>query len=86
MITKTKLIICIAAVMITVIVSDLTMPRGEKSIYDTTVRLHILANSDSAKDQNLKLEVRDAIIQNSPYLEMITDTEELKKEITRIAE
>ena len=86
MITKTKLITCIAAVMLTVIISDLTLPRGEKSIYDTTVRLHILANSDSAEDQKLKLEVRDAIIENSPYLEMITDTEELKNEIIRIAE
>ena len=64
MITKTKLITCIAAVMLTVIISDLTLPRGEKSIYDTTVRLHILANSDSAEDQKLKLEVRDAIIEN----------------------
>lgn len=86
MITKAKLIICIAAVMLTVIISDLAMPRGEKSIYDTTVRLHILANSDSREDQNLKLEVRDAIIENSPYLEMITDVETLQTEITRIAQ
>lgn len=86
MITKAKLIICIAAVTLTVIISDLAMPRGEKSIYDTTVRLHILANSDSREDQDLKLEVRDAIIENSPYLEMITDIDALQAEITRIAQ
>ncbi len=85
MITKAKLIICIAAVIFTVITADLVLPDGEKSIYDTTVRLHILANSDSEKDQNIKLEVRDAIIRNSAYLEMITDTEELEKELIRIA-
>ena len=85
MITKTKLFMCIAAVMLTVIISDLAIPGDEKSIYDTTVRLHILANSDSEEDQSLKLEVRDAIIQNSPYLEMITDMDELQSEITRIA-
>ena len=29
------------------------------------VRLHILANSDSVEDQDLKLEVRDAILENA---------------------
>ena len=35
---------------------------AEASIYEDTVRLHILAPSDSAEDQNLKLEVRDMIL------------------------
>ena len=29
------------------------------------VRLHVLANSDSSEDQNLKLQVRDAILEHS---------------------
>lgn len=36
--------------------------RGEAEIYDTVVRLHVLANSDSEEDQALKLRVRDAVL------------------------
>ena len=35
---------------------------GEAKIYDTVVRLHVLANSDSEEDQALKLAVRDACL------------------------
>ncbi len=34
----------------------------EFEIYDSTVRLHVLANSDSEEDQALKLSVRDAVL------------------------
>ena len=36
---------------------------AEAAIYDDTVRLHILANSDSEEDQALKLKVRDAVLE-----------------------
>ncbi len=36
--------------------------QGEEGIYDNVVRLHILANSDRAEDQALKLAVRDGIL------------------------
>ena len=36
---------------------------GEEGIYDSVVRLHILANSDSEEDQRLKLAVRDAVLE-----------------------
>ena len=36
---------------------------GEAEIYDTVVRLHVIANSDSEEDQALKLRVRDAILE-----------------------
>ena len=86
MITKAKLISCILAVIITVAAADILMPRGEESIYDNTVRLHILANSDSAEDQETKLKIRDAIVQNGEILENITDISLLEKEIIRIAQ
>lgn len=35
---------------------------GYDRIRENVLRLHILANSDSAEDQNLKLKVRDAIL------------------------
>lgn len=43
------------------------------------IRLHVLANSDSPSDQNLKLSVRDAIIRYlSPLLENIKDPDEAR--------
>ncbi len=35
---------------------------GEKEIYESVVRLHVLANSDSKEDQELKLKVRDSVL------------------------
>lgn len=35
---------------------------GERELYEGTVRFHILANSDSEKDQAVKLLVRDAVL------------------------
>ena len=35
---------------------------GEADVYDTVVRLHVIANSDSEEDQALKLKVRDAVL------------------------
>ncbi len=34
----------------------------EKSIADSLIRLHVIANSDTKEDQSLKLKVRDAIV------------------------
>lgn len=43
---------------------------GERDIYDTVVRLHVLANSDSEADQALKLKVRDAVLEvSAPMVE-----------------
>ena len=36
---------------------------GEQDIYDTVVRLHVLANSDTEEDQALKLKVRDGVLE-----------------------
>lgn len=35
---------------------------GEEGIYENVIRLHVLAQSDSAKDQSVKLQVRDAVL------------------------
>ena len=35
---------------------------GESAVYDRVLRLHVLANSDSPRDQELKLQVRDAVL------------------------
>ncbi len=41
---------------------------GYNDVTDTVFRLHILANSDSDEDQKLKLEVRDAVLEECSYL------------------
>ena len=41
---------------------------GEDEIYDAVIRLHVLANSDTAEDQALKLEVRDAVLEQAQAL------------------
>lgn len=46
----------------------------QKAIADKVVRLHVIANSDSDRDQTLKLKVRDAVISElSPKLESAGD-------------
>ncbi len=50
---------------------------GESEIYDTVVRLHVLANSDSEEDQALKLKVRDGVLAyTTPLLEGVTTREQ----------
>ena len=44
---------------------------AEASIYGDTVRLHILAPSDSTEDQHIKLLVRDMILEN--YAELFSE-------------
>ena len=52
----------------------------EMDIYDKTLRLHILANSDDKKDQELKLKVRDAVIDElSEKLSQCSTKEEAEK-------
>lgn len=63
----------------------------EFKIYESTVRLHVLANSDSEEDQKLKLQVRDAILEtvmdfeSSNKKEAIKNIEENKKRLEEIA-
>ena len=58
-----KLLICTIIILAISIVAGLLPIHGESEIYDTVVRLHVVANSDSEEDQALKLKVRDAIIE-----------------------
>lgn len=54
----------------------------EAALYDSVIRLHVLASSDSEKDQALKLAVRDGILTTaSELLYGITDRAEAEKRI-----
>ncbi len=58
---KKSLILVLSICMVFLIIGLLPV-HGEAEIYDSVLRLHILANSDSDEDQALKLKVRDAIL------------------------
>ncbi len=60
--TLRKTLLCFALSLALVVFCDLCLPRGEAEIYDSVIRLHVLANSDSEADQAIKLAVRDAIL------------------------
>lgn len=65
----------VAIVILLVILMALSfLPvHGEQEVYETVVRLHVLANSDSEEDQALKLKVRDAVLEaTSPLIEGCT--------------
>ena len=47
--------------IITLLISALPTD-AEANIYEDTIRLHILANSDSKEDQALKISVRDGLL------------------------
>lgn len=57
---------CIAALCAAFLCAHLLITcfpvHGEDAIYDNTIRLHVLARSDSAADQEQKLHVRDAVL------------------------
>ena len=57
-----KLLICTFIILALSLFAGMLPIHGESEIYDTVVRLHVLANSDSEEDQELKLKVRDEVI------------------------
>ena len=77
MASTTKLLICTFVILAVALVAGLFPVHGEEEIYDTVVRLHVLANSDGDEDQALKLKVRDRVIQLvSPAVEDCTTQSE----------
>ena len=51
-------------VMLTLVLLVAALPTDrDAAIYEDTLRLHILANSDSTADQSLKLEIRDRLLE-----------------------
>ena len=76
--------ILIASLFIAVMPTD-----AEAAIYQDTVRLHILANSDNTEDQTLKLKLRDAVLeeygQSLSAFESVSDAEkELSDKLSEV--
>lgn len=74
------LVILIATLTFAILPTD-----AEAEIYEDTVRLHILANSDSEKDQAVKLLLRDEILSAfGERLGEVSDTDAAKEKITEL--
>ena len=58
---KNLVTFCVFVLVGVVLLSVLPI-HGESKIYDSVVRLHVIANSDSEEDQALKLKVRDGVL------------------------
>ena len=87
---KIKLIeISIILSLFICIISCLSFEKDCDSIREKVLRLHVIANSDSEADQNLKLKVRDRIIEESGELFTVSESREeaernLKKSLGKL--
>lgn len=58
--------------------------KNADNLYDSVIRIHVLANSDSDADQKLKLSVRDSILNFArEELSLGTNREEAKAEVEK---
>lgn len=76
-------ILCAVALVSLSLLSFLPV-HGEAEIYDSVLRLHVIANSDSELDQSLKLKVRDSVA--LLVADLTADCESLDSTCARVAE
>ncbi len=69
--------LCVICGIIYCIASFTGLMRDKVQLHDKVIRMHIVANSDSKEDQEVKLQVRDAILSYlQPVIEKFTDKEQ----------
>ena len=79
-----KLVTPIVMILMATIFISAMPTEAEGAIYEDTVRLHILANSDSEEDQALKLLLRDEILKEyERELSVFESTDEAKRELIK---
>ena len=88
-----KCVICLTLVIIMGFLLFFTYAGAAENEHDGIIRLHVIANSDTAGDQALKLRVRDAVIEymgKQEDLDSIEDTrdflENSRPQIRKIAD
>lgn len=69
------------AFVITTVISMIDFTAECRDISDKVLRFHILANSDTQEDQDLKLKVRDAVLEYSEELFANADSKESAESI-----
>ena len=78
-----KFYVAIVVLLVTLMALSFLPVHGEREVYDTVVRLHVLANSDSEADQALKLMVRDGVLEAAaPLVEGCTTQAEAIEVLT----
>lgn len=78
-----KFYVAIVVLLVTLMALSFLPVHGEREVYDTVVRLHVLANSDSEEDQALKLMVRDGVLEAAaPLVEDCTTQAEAVEALT----
>lgn len=76
-----------AIVLLLCVISAFLPVHGEEEIYDSVLRLHVIANSDTDADQALKLKVRDAVIEAiEPIAKNCATVEEVSLAVSRASE
>lgn len=75
---KEKCIISFVLVLVMGFILFSTYEESEACEFDGIIRLHVIANSDSAEDQALKLKVRDEIIKEASNLKFNEDIQETR--------
>lgn len=63
--------------LLAVLIAAAIPTEADAAIYDDTVRLHILANSDSDEDQELKLHIRDKLLER--YGALLAEAEDIEE-------
>lgn len=79
-----KIAILCAVALISLSLLSFLPVHGEAEIYDSVLRLHVIANSDSELDQSLKLKVRDSVA--ALVSELTADCPDLDASCARVAE
>ena len=78
-----KFYVAIVILLVTMMALSFLPVHGEREVYDTVVRLHVLANSDTEEDQALKLQVRDGVLEAAaPLVEGCTTQAEAVEALT----
>ena len=72
---------CTLTILIVTMLISALPTEAQGMIYEDTIRLHILANSDSAEDQALKIEIRDRLLRKYSTLLCEGETIEEAKEL-----
>ena len=68
----------LAILLVVTLADQVVFTKGCRELYDGVLRLHILANSDTQEDQQLKLKVRDRVLQEAHQLGLGSGCENLE--------
>lgn len=80
-----KILIPTICILLSVLLIATVPTEAEAAIYHDTVRLHILAPSDSREDQTLKLEIRDRVLEKyGEQLSRFENVNTVKNEINKV--